>query len=431
MLIFVVMNSDLLFYDQKHVWHPFTQMATAPTPLAIVRAQDATLYAEDGKTYLDCNSSWWVNIHGHGHPYLKEALVEQFETLDHIIFAGATHPKAVELASRIVQLLPEPLDKVYFSDDGSTAVEVALKMVFQYWDNKNTPKKRIVALDGAYHGDTFGAMSVSQRDTFNKPFESFFFDVDFIAFPSLDAEEQSLKQAVELFKTGEVAGLIVEPIVQGSAGMRMYRPEYLNRLCLLAKQYEVLVIFDEIMTGWGRTGRLFAMNYCSETPDIVCLSKGLTGGVMPLGLTIATTEIYAAFLAPEKTKALLHGHSFTGNALACALACANLDLIADPSFFDEIDRISRNHTAFYNRIRMHQNLADIRQAGTIIALEIKQNEESSYFSSIRDQAYDFFIEKGMLLRPLGNVLFLNPPYCTTDEELNYMYEQIEEFLNNL
>ncbi|MFN5415528.1 MAG: adenosylmethionine--8-amino-7-oxononanoate transaminase [Flavobacteriia bacterium] len=423
--------SEILKYDQKHVWHPFTQMQTAPEPLVIVRAENSTLYAEDGKTYLDCNSSWWVNIHGHGHPYLQQALVEQFSQIDHIIFAGATHPKAVELSTRLVGLLPEKLQKVFFSDDGSTAVEVALKMVFQYWSNKNQAKTRILALEGAYHGDTFGAMSVSERGVFNKPFEHLFFEVDYIEFPSFDREEKALEQAEILFKTKEFAGIILEPLVQGSAGMRMYRPEFLNKICQLARKYDVLVIMDEIMTGWGRTGKLFAHNYSTESPDIVCLSKGLTGGVLPLGLTVATDEIYEAFLAPEKTKALLHGHSFTGNALACAVACANLDLISDPGFFDDIDRISRNHTAFYKRINQNEKLKDVRQIGTIIALEIKMDENSSYFSNIRDEAYSFFLENGMLLRPLGNIIFLNPPYCTTDEELVFMYQKIEQFISKL
>jgi adenosylmethionine-8-amino-7-oxononanoate aminotransferase len=423
--------SEILKYDKKHVWHPFTQMQTAPDPLVIVKAQDSTLFAEDGKTYLDCNSSWWVNIHGHGNPYLQEALTAQFGEIDHIIFAGATHPKAVELATRIAQLLPGDLEKVFFSDDGSTAVEVALKMVFQYWYNKNEPKKRILALDGAYHGDTFGSMSVSQRGVFNQAFEHLLFEIDFLDFPAQEKEQICLERAEELFQTGEFAALIVEPLVQGSAGMRMYRPRFLDDLCSLAKKYGVLLIFDEIMTGWGRTGKLFALNYVRETPDIVCLSKGLTGGILPLGLTVATHAVYEAFLAPEKTRALLHGHSFTGNALACAVACANLDLMEDPGFFDDIDRISRQHTHFFNRVRQHSKLSDVRQTGTIIALEIREGEGSSYFSGIRDKAYAYFLEHGMLLRPLGNVLFLNPPYCTTDEELEYMYQTIENFLETL
>lgn len=415
--------------DKQHVWHPFTQVQTEKEPLLIVRAHDSVLYSEEGKSYLDCNSSWWVNIHGHGNPYIQQAIFEQFAEIDHVIFAGATHPKAVELANRVVGLLPSPLEKVFFSDDGSTAVEVALKMAFQYWHNKGREKKRILAIDGAYHGDTFGAMSVSQRGVFNKPFEHLFFDVDYLPFPTNLNEEEVLELADNLLQWGDFAAIIVEPLVQGSAGMRMYRPEFLNQLGVLAKKHEVLTIFDEIMTGWGRTGKLFAMNYTQVSPDIVCLSKGLTGGVLPLGLTVATQEIFDAFLSDDKSKALLHGHSFTGNSLACAAACANLDLMEDPLFFEDIERISFSHMNFYSKMRNHPKLSDVRQCGTIIALEIKV-DESSYFSGIRDRAYNFFLEHGMLLRPLGNVIFLNPPYCTTNEELQYMYEKMELFLNS-
>jgi adenosylmethionine---8-amino-7-oxononanoate aminotransferase len=424
--------SSLLNFDQQHVWHPFTQVKTAGEPLPIVRAKDATLYAEDGKTYLDANSSWWVNIHGHGNEYIKQALIEQFDQIDQVIFAGVTHPKAVELATRIVQLLPEKLEKVFFSDDGSTAIEVALKMAFQFWSNEGNPRKRILALEGAYHGDTFGAMSVSQRGVFNQPFEHLFFEVDYLDFPAtLELEKHLLEEAEAKFKTNQFAAFIVEPIVQGSAGMKMYRPAFLENLSFLAQKYDVLVIFDEIMTGWGRTGRLFAMNYTTVEPDIVCLSKGLTGGVLPLGLTIASNKIYNAFLSDDKTKALLHGHSFTANPLACAVACANLDLIEEPSFFENIERISRSHLEFNKRIKIHPKLKDVRQVGTIIAFEIQDDNTSSYFSNIRDKAYDYFLSKGILLRPLGNVIFINPPYCITNEELKKIYDAIESFLNEL
>ncbi len=319
--------SELLEKDKQYVWHPFTQMKTADAPLEIVKAEKTTLYAADGKTYIDCNSSWWVNVHGHGHPHIGKAISEQFSKIDHVIFAGATHPKAVELAERIIKILPKNhFQKVFFSDDGSTAVEVALKMAFQYWFNKNEPKKRILALDGAYHGDTFGAMAIGQRGYFNEPFEHFFFNVDQLEFPSAENEKELLIRAENLFKTNEFAAIILEPIIQGSAGMKTYSIKWLNDLVKIAKEYDVLVIFDEVMTAWGRTGKLFAMNHCDVVPDIVCLSKGLTGGVLPLGLTVTHDKIYNAFLSDEKSKALLHGHSFTGNPIVCAAACASLDL---------------------------------------------------------------------------------------------------------
>jgi adenosylmethionine-8-amino-7-oxononanoate aminotransferase len=420
--------SKLSELDKKHVWHPFTQMQTENNPLCIVKADEALLIDEKGKSYIDCNSSWWVNIHGHGNEYLLEALTSQFREIDHIIFAGVTHPKAVELSKRIVSILPSNFEKVFFSDDGSTAVEVALKMAFQYWHNKNQKKTRILAIDGAYHGDTFGAMSISQRGVFNQAFEQLFFEVDFLDFPSQEKEKNCLDQAERLFLAGDFAAVILEPIVQGSAGMRMYRPEFLEQLTQLAQKYDVLVIFDEIMTAWGRTGKLFAMNYIQSQADIVCLSKGLTGGVLPLGLTVTSNKVFDAFLAPEKIKALLHGHSFTGNALACAVACANLDLIEDESFFEDIERISKKHTGFYHQIKKHEALKDVRQTGTIIAFEIGVQNES-YFSEIRNEAYQFFIDNGLLIRPLGNVIFVNPPYCTTNEQLDYIYTKIKEFLD--
>jgi len=402
-------------------------MKTAPTPLAIVKAKNASLFTEDGTEYLDCNSSWWVNIHGHGHPRLKQALVDQFDAIDHVIFAGVTHPKAVELAEKVTEILPNTLQKVFFSDDGSTAVEVALKMAFQYWHNRKEPKKRILALDGAYHGDTFGAMSISQRGYFNEPFEHLFFSVDYLEFPSKERDEAVLVEAEKLFYTQEFAALIVEPLIQGSAGMRTYSADFLEKLVILAKSYGVLVIFDEVMTGWGRTGELFAMNYIQEIPDIVCISKGLTGGILPLGLTVATQQIYEAFLAEEKTKALLHGHSFTGNALACAVACANIDLVNELEFKQNILRISELHSAFKESIHSHSKVKEVRHLGTIIAVELLE-ENADYFSSIRDRAYDYFLSIGLLIRPLGNVIFLNPPYCTTNEELAKMYKGITDFI---
>jgi adenosylmethionine-8-amino-7-oxononanoate aminotransferase len=419
---------SLIERDKKVVWHPFTQAKTERDPLPIVKAKDALLYDENGKSYIDCNSSWWVNVHGHGNETVRNAIHEQFAAIDHVLLAGVTHPKVVELAEKVIDLLPGGFSKVFYSDNGSTAVEVAIKMVMQFWYNKGAPKKRMLALEGAYHGDTFGAMSLGQRGYFNKPFETFFFDADFIPFPDAEAAASSLEQAETLFKTGEFAGLIVEPLVQGSAGMRMYQAEWLDKLMELASKYEVLIIFDEVMTGWGRTGELFAMHHCTQTPDIVCLSKGLTAGVLPLGLTVAKEFIYNAFLDDDKLKALLHGHSYTGNPLACASACASISLFQQAETSANIQRVVAKHTAFSLRMTTHPKLKEVRQCGTILALEVKIEGESSYFSSIREKAVEFFYSNGMLLRPLGNVLFLNPPYCITDEQLDYCYQKLEEFL---
>jgi adenosylmethionine-8-amino-7-oxononanoate aminotransferase len=422
---------SLIERDKKVVWHPFTQAQTERDPLPIVKAEGSLLFDEDGKSYIDCNSSWWVNVHGHGHPHIKQAICNQFDKIDHIVLAGATHPKVVELAERIVEFLPGNFSRVFYSDNGSTSVEVAIKMVMQYWFNKGIPKKRFLALEGAYHGDTFGAMSLGQRGYFNKPFEDFFFQADYLPFPTEENEEECLQRAEKLFSSGEFAGVIVEPLVQGSAGMQMYQPEFLNKLMKVAKSHDVLFIFDEVMTGWGRTGEMFAMNYCDATPDIVCLSKGITGGTLPLGLTVTKEPIFEAFLDDDKMKALLHGHSYTGNPLACAAACASLDLFETEESKNNIQRICNQHETFVNKIKGKYNLRDLRQCGTILAIEIEIGEGSSYFSNIREKAIEHFYGNGMLLRPLGNVLFLNPPYCTSNEQLEYCYGRIEEFLENI
>lgn len=414
--------------DAKYVWHPFTQIQTEPSPLLISSAKGASIFTAEGKEYLDCNSSWWVNVHGHGNQDLANAIQTQFAAIDHVIFAGATHEKAIELSKRIVEKLNCDLQKVFFSDNGSTAVEVAIKMCMQFWHNQGIKKSRVLALEGAYHGDTFGAMSVGERDYFNAPFEPFFFNVDFLEFPTEANEKELLKRAKTLFETGEFISLIVEPLIQGSAGMRFYSVSFLEALVNLAKTNNVLVIFDEIMTAFGRTGTLFAFEHTNVRPDIICLSKGLTGGVLPLGLTVATNAIFDAFLSDERAKAFLHGHSFTGNPLACAAACASLDLFEQAATWENIKAIERCNLNFLQKLEKYAIIENPRVYGTILAFDLKTDGPAGYFSKIRDTAYTFFLENGLLLRPLGNVLFINPPYCLTEKEQLRVFEVIERFL---
>lgn len=418
---------DLLKNDQDFVWHPFTQAFTAPLPLPVIAAKNATLFTADGKEYLDANSSWWTVNHGHGNQYIADKIYAQFMKLDHVIFAGVTHPIAVEISERIIRFLPAGFQKVFFSDNGSTSVEVALKMVFQFWHNQGKKKRRFLALDGAYHGDTFGAMSVGQRDHFNAPFEHFFFDVDFVPFPTEENGEEVLKKIEELFQTGEFAGFIFEPLVQGAAGMRIYDPKWLTGFIALAKKYEVLTIADEVMTGFYRTGTPFAIHQIEITPDIICLSKGVTGGILPIGLTVAKQEMYDAFLSEETAKALLHGHSFTGNPLACAAISASLDLFEKPATLSSIQRISEAHLQFIREEGNNPAFRQLKSIGTILSLELEVDEASSYFSTIREKAYHHFLKDGILLRPLGNVIFVNPPYCITVEELAKIYVSIQRF----
>lgn len=417
--------------DAAVLWHPFTQMHTAPLPIPIVRGEGSLLFDASGRAYLDMISSWWVNLHGHAHPYIAERVGHQLRTLEHVIFAGFTHEPAVDLAERLLAILPDNQRRVFYSDNGSTAVEVALKMAFQYWHNTGQPRRRVVALEGAYHGDTFGAMSVGGRSAFSAPFAPFLFDVDYLPVPVLGQEAAVLAQAEALF-ANDVAVFIVEPLVQGAGGMVMYEPDVLNTLIQMARKQGILVIADEVMTGFGRTGKLFASHYLAEKPDLMCLSKGLTGGTMALGVTTCTATIYEAFLSNDKFKTLFHGHSFTANPLACVAALASLDLLLTPETQASIERISTRHLAFAHRLRQHKTVENIRQWGTILAFDLKvAGEDSSYFNSIRDIAYNHLLDRGILMRPLGNVLYFLPPYCTTNEQLDDAYGAVLDLVSTL
>ena len=422
---------ELLDKDKAYVWHPFTQMQTAMPPIAAVKAKDATITDENGKEYIDCNSSWWTVLHGHGNQKIGDAISKQFFELDHTVFAGVTHPKAVEAAERIVKALPPKFTKVFYSDNGSTSTEVALKMTFQYWYNQNTPKTKFLAIHGAYHGDTFGAMSVGERDLFNAPFEQLFFDVEYLPFPTKDNWELVKAKAKTLFETGAFAGFIFEPLVQGASGMRMYDKQWLNELVAMAQKHEVITIADEVMTGFYRLGSLFAIDQIETKPDIICLSKGVTGGVLPIGLTVTTDVLYDAFLSDEFARGFLHGHSFTGNPLSCAAICASLDVLETPESIEKIKLICDWQNEYYKQFSTHPKLVEARLCGTILAIEIKIEEGSSYFAKIKEKAYAYFIEHGLLIRPLGNVIFVNPPYCITKKEMDYTYKIISEFLNSI
>ncbi|MFS8562913.1 MAG: adenosylmethionine--8-amino-7-oxononanoate transaminase [Rhabdochlamydiaceae bacterium] len=308
-------------------------MQTARPPIPIIRAQGVYLYAEDGSRYLDAISSWWVNLHGHAHPYIAQKIKSQAEVLEHVIFADFTHRPAVELASRLILLLPRAMSKVFYSDNGSTAVEVALKIALQYWHNQKIPKSKVICFKSSYHGDTFGAMSAAGRNEFNKPFWQKLFDVESIDPPLKGQEELSLSQLQSILDQGNTACFIFEPLVLGSGGMIIYPPNGLDRLIQCCKEHQVLTIADEVMTGFGRTGTLFACEQLQEKPDLICLSKGLTGGFLPLGVTACTEEIFSAFLGNQLTQAFLHGHSYTANPLACSSALASLDLLLENTSF--------------------------------------------------------------------------------------------------
>lgn len=414
---------SLIEKDRAYVWHPFTQMQTSRPPIPIVRAKGMYLYDENGSHYLDGISSWWVNLHGHAHPYIVEKIKVQAGLLEHVIFADFTHAPAVELASRLISLLPEGMSKIFYSDNGSTAVEAALKIALQYWNNQNIPKTKVICFKNSYHGDTFGAMSAAGRNEFNRPFWSHLFDVESIDPPLKGQEESSLLQLQTILNKNEAACFIFEPLILGSGGMVIYPPDGLNRLIKCCKQRRVLTIADEVMTGFGRTGTLFACEQVSEKPDLICLSKGLTGGFLPLGATACTSEIFNAFLGNDLHQAFLHGHSYTANPLACTSALASLDLLLDDSCCLQRKIIAGCHKKFCEKWQSHPKLKRCESLGTILAIEY-QAECTSYFQPLRDHLYYFFLSKGILLRPLGNVLYILPPYCIHSDELKQIYDQI-------
>lgn len=409
--------------DRTCIWHPFTQAQTARDPIPIVRAKGIYLYTEEGNSYLDGISSWWVNLHGHAHPYIVEKIKTQAERLEHVIFADFTHSSAVELASRILEIVPGNLSKVFYSDNGSTAVEVAIKMALQYWQNKNINKTKVICFKNSYHGDTFGAMSAAGRNEFNKPFWKQLFDVESIDPPMKGREDESLHQLQSILHKGEAACFIFEPLVLGSGGMIIYSGSGLDSLIQLCHKHEVLTIADEVMTGFGRTGTLFACEQIHQKTDFVCLSKGLTGGFLPLGATVCAEKIYHAFLGSHLHQAFLHGHSYTANPLACSSALASLDLLLEKTCVLQIKMIESCHKSFCERWRSHPKLIRCESLGTILALEYKA-ESTSYFQPIRDRLYEFFLSKGILLRPLGNVLYVLPPYCIQSHELELIYAEI-------
>lgn len=410
------------------VWHPYMQMQNADTMPCIVRGEGVWLFDDEGNKYLDAVASWWTNLHGHAHPHIAQRIAEQAQQLEQVIFAGFTHPAAEELAQRLLQFIPYH-QHVFYSDNGSTAVEVAIKMALQYHANRGKERSRVVCFKDAYHGDTFGSMSVSGRGVFTKAFQPLLFDVDFIDTPTAengDIVKQQLREAI----SEKTAAFIFEPLVLGSAGMLMYPSEVLEELIGICRQQAILTIADEVMTGFGRTGRFLATDYCTTKADIVCLSKGITGGFMPFAATTCTAEIYEAFLSNEKSKMFFHGHSYTGNALGCAAALANLEVFEQEKTLEKAQAISSHHKAFADSLKKHEGVKELRQCGTILAIEISVGDEG-YLSEIRDKAYRFFMDRKIVLRPLGNVIYILPPYCISGEELNIVYAVITDFCEQL
>lgn len=420
------MQKSLSERDQAVIWHPYTQMQTAPAPIAFVRGEGALLFDEQGNRYIDATSSWWVNIHGHAHPHITQKLAEQAAKLHHSIFAGYTHEPAVALAEQLLPVLPGKQAKVFYSDNGSTAVEVTLKMTIQYWRNKGIERKKILAFKNAYHGDTFGAMSVSARSVFTRAFDEYLFEVTFIDTPTEENIDRLLEEVTAL--APDTAAFIFEPLVQGSGGMLMYPAPLFDRLLARCRERGILLIADEVMTGFGRTGPDFAMEQVQTPPDMITLSKGLTGGTMAMGVTTCTQDIYDAFLSQDKLKTLFHGHSYTANPLTCAVALASLELFLQPESRANRERINARHRQFAVELAYYDDVRNVRLLGTILAFEIETGEADGYVNNLAGFLSGFFRERRIMLRPLGNTLYVLPPYCITDEELDEVYGSILDML---
>lgn len=418
-------------------------MQTAPTPLKVVRASGCELELEDGRQILDLISSWWVTLHGHARPEIANAIAAQAAELEQVIFAGFTHEPAQQVARRVVELLPPDLSCAFFSDNGSTSVEVALKMALQYFHNLGKPgRQRFIGFSGGYHGDTTGAMSIGGSSPFWQAYRPAMFEIDLVEYPEtfdgdIDIEEKEARSLAQLRQLLEDAALgadhgyaaiCIEPLVQGAAGMRMCRPQFLQELERLARSFDVLVIYDEVMTGFGRTGEIFACRKSGTSPDIICLSKGITGGFLPLALTVASRRIYDSFLSEHLERAFFHSHSYTANPIACAAACASLDILQrEGARFQDMERRHRNFAAMH----LSDKLERVRFCGTIAAFDVSSQAGAGYFNQIGARLRSRFLEMGLLLRPLGNTIYLLPPFCIDDEQLERAYRGIALAVANL
>jgi adenosylmethionine---8-amino-7-oxononanoate aminotransferase len=423
--------SNLIDIDLQHIWHPFTQHKLSDRPLLVTRAKGEFVYIDDNgseKAIIDGVSSWWVNIHGHSNDYINEQIKTQLDKHQQIMFAGLTHEPAIKLTRELGKLLDPQLNKFFFSDNGSTATEVAIKMAVQYFYNQGqSQRNRIIALAGAYHGDTLGAMSASNHAAFREPFSSMVFPVSFIASP-VDDEERCLREleALLVSDSKHVAALIVEPLVQGAAGMRFYKAEVLTRMRQICDKYSVLLIADEVFTAFGRTGTNFAYEQANIVPDIICLSKALTGGYLPMGLTVSTSEIYDAFLSNDKYKTFFHGHSYTANSLACTAALASLELYQQERRLEDVYRINQAMRRNLTELSDLEIVRDLRILGAIAVVELK--DDLGYFSDLSQTLSLSFIRRGILLRPLGNVLYFLPPYIISDSSLEYCLATIKQLI---
>jgi adenosylmethionine---8-amino-7-oxononanoate aminotransferase len=414
--------------DQIYNWHPYTQHKTAKPHPAILKGKDALLWDENGKEYIDGIASWWVNPFGHSNLTIADAIYKQLTTLEHVLFGGFTHDKAVLLSEKLMEILPSNQKKIFYSDNGSTAVEVAMKGALQYFYNKGDKRTKIIAFEDAFHGDTFGAMAASGITFYTEAFKSSLLEVVRIPIPTKGNEEKSLQKLEKLAATNEYAAFIFEPLVLGAAGMIMYEPEVLDKMIAVCNQNNVFTIADEVMTGFGKTGKTFATDYLVIKPDMMCLSKALTGGTIPMAITTFCQEIFDGFYDDDVNKALFHGHTFTANPTGCAAALASIDLLQTQEMQANIVRVNQSHLEFEKRIQNHPKVETTRVLGVIFALEVKTENQESYYGTLRNKMYSFFIENGVILRPVGSTVYILPPYIITKNQLDKIYKTIENVL---
>ncbi|WP_318642313.1 adenosylmethionine--8-amino-7-oxononanoate transaminase [Flavobacterium ardleyense] len=421
----------LLEKDQKYIWHPYTQHKTAALPVVIKSGNGALLYDIDGKEYIDAIASWWVNPFGHSNKFIADAIYKQLTTLEHVLFGGFTHEPAIQVSEQLLAMMPSNQQKVFFSDNGSTAVEVAIKVAFQYFFNQNQKKTTLIAFEDAFHGDTFAAMAASGISFYTQAFAEMFLDVIRIPVPVKGKEQESYDSLQKVIDTYEVSAFIFEPLVLGAAGMVMYEPEALDKLMEICKKNNVLTIADEVMTGFGKTGKTFACDYLQNQPDMMCVSKALTGGTIPMAITTFTQEVFYAFYSDDINKALFHGHTFTANPTGCAAALASFELLQTDEIQNNIQHINQRHLQFQEKIKGHSKVLTTRVLGVIFALEIQSAEDEQYYGNMRNKLYNFFIDNGVVLRPVGNTVYILPPYIMTDSQLDKIYKTIEDAIEHV
>ena len=412
--------------DKKHLWHPLKQHQLSPDSLAIVKAKGCVLTDENGNEYIDAISSWYTCMFGHCNDFIIDTVYRQMQQLDQVMFSDFTHEPAIQLSEELIKILPKGQNRIFFNDNGSTAVEAGIKMALQYYFNVEEKRNTFIAFENGFHGDTFGAMSVSGLSVYNGPFEDFLMDVQRIPTPNGENHPEILAKLKKYSENYKIAGFIYEPIIQGAAGMKIHDTKGLNEILNFCKTNDILTIADEVMTGFGKTGRNFASDFIETKPDIICLSKALTGGLVPLAITSCTEKIYAAFLSNEMAKGFFHCHTYSGNPIACSAANAAIALLQTHEIQKNIKEISTSHIQFKERILKHPKVKTARTQGVIFALDLDTKMER--YGNLRDKLLSFFMKRGVFLRPLGNTIYIQVPYVITKEQLQKVYKTIEEAL---